>query len=413
MFFLHALLKINLTLLLCFLIYHSLLRKLTFYHLNRAFLLGTLLLSVLTPFLKFEIERQTLPVPLALPQLGYTLSAAAAGTFPWITIITMLFWSGSLILGFRFIAQLISLLLLYPKTRLHSINGCQVRVMQDKNNPFSFFKSIFLNPDMLTTEELHTVIRHEQVHAAQWHSLDILWGEMVRVFCWFNPAAWLLMTAIRENLEFIADRAVLSGGVERKAYQYSLLHISQSKRGASEVANNFNFSHLKVRITMMNKKKSNDLNVVKYFLALPLVAGLVLSFSVSTAQQKTTQTASAKNSHLTQQKINTKEGSTAKKAIIRKNKPEERIALQAAQQKQVKKASVQSDQAQQVTVKNSAAEKPLIIIDGVISESADINLIDAEKISEVNVLKEKSTIEPYGEKGKNGVILITTKKGGQ
>ena len=283
----YALLKINLTLVVCFLIYQLLLRKLTFYNLNRAFLLGALLLSVITPLLNFELTNNATYVPAVLQHASQRLPQPAENSFDLAGLAALFFWTGVVILGFRFLSQLISLLLLYPGTTRSNIGGFPVRIMKRQGtSPFSFFGSIFLNPETLNGEDVHTVIQHEQVHVRQWHSLDVLWGEVVRIFCWFNPAAWLLMTAIRENLEFIADRAVLRAGTERKAYQYSLIHISQSKQANPAIANNFNFSHLKIRITMMNKTKSNDLHLVKYLVAVPLIAGLVFTFSISTGQQQ-------------------------------------------------------------------------------------------------------------------------------
>src|SRR3546814_3729471 len=91
-----------------------------------------------------------------------------------------------------------------------------------------------------------------------------------------------MITAIRENLEFITDRRVLRDGTDAKTYQYSLVKASGIPY-ASALANNFNFSHLKIRITMMDKKPSSELHLVKYILLIPFVAALTLAFNVTKA----------------------------------------------------------------------------------------------------------------------------------
>src|SRR3546814_11856085 len=108
-----------------------------------------------------------------------------------------------------------------------------------------------------SAEEQRAIIAHEKVHAKEWHTADILAGELNRIFYWFNPGAWLMITAIRENLEFITDRRVLRDGTDAKTYQYSLVKASGIPY-ASALANNFNFSHLKIRITMLDKKPSSE-----------------------------------------------------------------------------------------------------------------------------------------------------------
>jgi TonB-dependent SusC/RagA subfamily outer membrane receptor len=60
----------------------------------------------------------------------------------------------------------------------------------------------------------------------------------------------------------------------------------------------------------------------------------------------------------------------------------------------------------------SNGQKPLYVLDGeVISESV-MKVIDPNKIESINILKDASAVAVFGEKGKGGVVQITTKKGG-
>src|SRR5690606_37225831 len=124
-------------------------------------------------------------------------------------------------------------------------DGLPVRIVREKINPFSFFRNIYINPQLHSPQEQRSILEHEQVHVKEWHTADILTGELNRIFYWFNPGAWLMMTAIRQNLEFLTDRRVLRGGMDPKIYQYSLVKASEIPY-ASSLANNFSFSHLKI-----------------------------------------------------------------------------------------------------------------------------------------------------------------------
>src|SRR5690606_26468156 len=105
-------------------------------------------------------------------------------------------------------------------------------------------------------------------------------AELCSVLCWFNPGMWLLRYAIRENLEFITDRNVLKSGVDKKAYQYSLVDVGRRTGSYPAIANGFNFNNLKRRIMMMNKEKSSQLQLGRYLLVVPAVAVLALVFTI-------------------------------------------------------------------------------------------------------------------------------------
>ena len=92
--------------------------------------------------------------------------------------------------------------------------------------PFSFFHWVFLNPEDYSDRERKEILTHEKTHVEQWHSVDMLLGEVLCILFWFNPFVWLLRRDIRQNLEFLADRKVVESGYDRKNYQYHLLRLS-------------------------------------------------------------------------------------------------------------------------------------------------------------------------------------------
>jgi hypothetical protein len=137
---------------------------------------------------------------------------------------------------------------------------------------------------MHSETELQEIIRHEYVHVTQRHTIDIIWAEVLCLLNWYNPFAWALRHAIRQNLEFIADNRVVQSGIDKKEYQYLLLKVM----GASQfrIVAPFNFSSLKKRIVMMNKLKTAKAHLVKFLFILPLLLVLLVAFRTEQTHKK-------------------------------------------------------------------------------------------------------------------------------
>ncbi|HEV3413692.1 MAG TPA: M56 family metallopeptidase [Puia sp.] len=279
-------LSVCLAIVWCF--YQAVLRRLTFYSLNRWYLLGYSLISFLIPLINIGPMLPKWPAgePVVLqyiPAMGGVAQRTAAGvsSLPsaglsgWAIILWVLA-AGSVLLLVRVIVRWVSLVRLRRNARL--IDGHEVKIYQvDKPIiPFSFGNAIYLNQHSHSEQEWADIILHEYVHIRQRHTVDILSSELVSVLNWYNPFAWLIRYSIRQNLEFIADQEVLDNGVERKGYQYHLLKVVGES--GYRLANKFNFSSLKKRIVMMNKVRSAKVHLLKLLFLLPLVAVLLVAF---------------------------------------------------------------------------------------------------------------------------------------
>ncbi|WP_339838157.1 M56 family metallopeptidase [uncultured Maribacter sp.] len=150
---------------------------------------------------------------------------------------------------------------------------------KDTIQPFSFFKSIVYNPSLHSEKELEAILAHEEVHAKQFHSLDILLMEIFLILQWFNPFAWFYQIAIKQNLEFLADTENHQIKKNKKAYQYILLQQAFGNQQLS-IVNPFFNSLIKKRIVMINQQKSHRLKALKSLIVLPLLALFLLSFNV-------------------------------------------------------------------------------------------------------------------------------------
>lgn len=270
--------QMQLALLLLLAVYYAALRRLTFHALNRAYLLGSLVLAALYPAL--DLSALSLrPAPTAAPLLlvlpsepAVTVGAAttdaglSAGTWWWLA-----YGAGAGLLLALLLVQAAALWRLHRGSWPVVLDRSPVRAVAAPISPFSFGRQIYLNPARHAAEELPAILLHERVHVRQWHSLDTLLAHLHRALAWASPAAWLWLRAVQENLEFIADAAVLrESGLPAKAYQYNLLRLS----GLGTVpafATPFTFTILKNRIQMMNTPESTPRQLGRYAAGLSLL----------------------------------------------------------------------------------------------------------------------------------------------
>jgi hypothetical protein len=278
------LLKINVVLLLFAVAYYLILRRLTFYVLNRVFLAFGILFSSAYPFIDLTdfFQRQNPQVIAFVPKINQKATELVPSTFitqywPWIS---GFFYVGVVFMALRLLIQFVSLYRMHQKSTPGAVANYKVRILTEAVSPFSFWQTVYINPSLHKELELKTILAHENIHVKGWHSLDIILAELSVVFYWFNPGVWLMKKAVKENLEFITDEKILKKGIDRKAYQYSLLDVG-SLTPSVAIVNNFNLSDLKKRIKMMNVKRSSHLTLSRYLLVLPVLLTTTLAFTVT------------------------------------------------------------------------------------------------------------------------------------
>ncbi|MBD1398268.1 hypothetical protein H9Q13_13945 [Pontibacter sp. JH31] len=280
------LLKANVALVLFYLAYLLVLRKLTFYHLNRLFLVFGIVFSAVYPLIDLS-ELFSRHEELAVMQsYAVVLSAWSpnaiheqATAFDYWLIPVALFWVGCAFMTIRLLLQFVSLYSIHRASVPASYQGVGFRKVQGIAEAFSFWKTIYLNPDQHRSPELESILRHEQIHVNGWHTLDVLLAELSTVLYWFNPGVWLMKKSLKENLEFIADQHVVDAGVDRVSYQYLLLKVVGATQ--PQIANQFNFPSLKRRIAMMNKNKTSLSHMARYAVLIPLIAAPTLMLSAN------------------------------------------------------------------------------------------------------------------------------------
>ena len=279
-------LKINVAIALFYAFYRLFFYKDTFFHWRRAALLCFFAISLLYPLLNIQgwvkahepmVAMADLYATIILPE--QTITPLQEPTMNWreliILFLKIIYWSGVLVLTTRFLVQLGSIIRLHIQCPKSTIQGVRVHLLKKEYGPFSFFHWIFIHPQSHTESEIGEIITHEETHARQHHSVDVLISELMCTFCWFNPFIWLMKREVRGNLEYMADHRVLETGHDSKSYQYHLLGLAHHK-AAANLSNSFNVLPLKNRIKMMNKRRTKEIGRTKYLMFLPLAALLMI-----------------------------------------------------------------------------------------------------------------------------------------
>ncbi|MGY2130624.1 M56 family metallopeptidase [Hymenobacter sp. HD11105] len=435
------LLQANAALLLFAGLYYLGLRRLTFYGLNRAYLLFALLFSALYPVLnvttifapQVHLSGSLLTI---IPNWTGSLAKPAAPELSWESALVAIYCAGVAVMGVRLIGQLASLYWQHRTSVSTIVAGQMVRCLPEAKSPFSFGSIIYLNPEYYPAAELPAILHHELVHVRQWHTLDILLAQIGQVFCWFNPVAWWLGRAVQQNLEFLTDAAVLRTKlVSLKAYQYSLLRLSGL--AATELANHFTFLTLKSRITMMNKPASARAYLTQYALVLPLVMVLLLAFAPSQAGQTVVTGVFASTPDAVPPVQNAAgiaddllyylDGKKVSKTVTENIAPESIASINVLKGERVRQVLGNVSETRAILITTKANENAAAVIDlnkklnrsvklaGKLLLVDDKEVTQAEferflpaQIRQVTVLTPEKAMLAYGEKGKNGSVQILT-----
>ena len=287
------LLQVNVGLILFYALYKLVCTRDTFFRSRRFILIVSLVLPFILPFIDVRewLESRDRMIMLThfdysavLPEIVVGSEAVETGNRVFVLSewIGYLYLAGVVVLLVRLAVQAFSLYRLIVRMPEKEINGVRIKCLNDPSGPFSFFGWIFMNPAAVKEDEISEILTHEMAHVKQHHSVDVLLAEMVSICCWMNPFAWLLKREVRLNLEFLADRQVMEAGFATKSYQYHLLGLAYNHKYG--LSNNFNFSHLKQRIIMMNKKKSNATVHIKYALFVLPAFALLVAGNISCSQ---------------------------------------------------------------------------------------------------------------------------------
>ena len=349
-----------------YLFFKLLLSRETLHRFNRIVVLAGMVLAFALPLCVVTVYRELPQMPeimvaerSELPILPPEEEAA----FDWESLLGALFEAGAMGMLLRTLSSLAGVLRLIRSGKHERLDDGSVLVrVEEPLTPFSWGRYVVVSEEDMALGG-REILLHEQAHLHLHHSVDLLVTDVAGCLQWFNPAMWLLRRELRAIHEYEADRAVIESGVEARDYQLLLIKKAVGGRWYS-VANSFNHSKLKNRITMMLRKKSSRWTGAKALFVLPLAAVAAGAFAETVY-------------------------------VV----PDDKVT----------KDSVTVDVSEPNISLDSLDGEPLMLVDG--QEVASLDNIDPERIASIDVYKKGSeTAETYGAKGRNGVVVVTLKK---
>ena len=329
-------LKSSFCLAVFYLFYRLLLSRETFHRFNRIALLGILLLSCLLPFVEVSVRRPVEMYQTMMTWEQWLLLADLAGTethavqvqenvLTWIQGLLLVYLFGILFFMLRNIYSLFGLWVLLKSGRREKVSDYVVTVVkavlivhERDISPFSWMRYIVISQKDLH-ENGREILTHELAHIRNRHSWDLFAADICIFFQWFNPAAWLLKQELQNIHEYEADETVINEGVDARQYQLLLIKKAVGTRLYS-MANSFNHSKLKKRITMMLKEKSSPWARLKYLYVLPVAAIAVTAFARPEVSDKVEKISSVKVNDLAaivETKVVESAGDTTKPADVK------------------------------------------------------------------------------------------------
>lgn len=453
-------LKSSLCLTVFYLFFKLLLSRETLYKFNRIVLLSLFAIALIIPFIHISFAKDVSYSGLAL-NIDQLIAMAASeesvavaeksSVDVWILGIFILYIAGVLFFLARMALSMVRIIMMVKSsdTQRQSVEGVRLIIHKKEMAPFSWMRYIVISEkDYL--ESSREIITHELAHIEGRHSLDLILAEVITIMHWFNPAAYLLKQELRNIHEYQADEAVIDKGIDAKQYQLLLIKKAVGDR-LYTMANSFNHSKLKNRITMISKKKSNRMAAVKALFVLPLSALAVVAFA---SEKMTSEMEVISNAKITEIfapdtiKNNVKKEANVKVKSEGQVKGEKTYTItvndenqgNTSTEKVVKymvRDTINVTIAGKDTAKagfrtgyirvNNADTKdtirtfvtfmdesktdviPLCIIDGKEVDIKIMKALDPGAIHSISVLKDKAAIDIYGDKGKNGVLVITLK----
>ncbi|MFD2563714.1 M56 family metallopeptidase [Aquimarina rubra] len=277
---------------LLFLITYDLfLKKETFFNWNRAYLLITPILSFLLPLIRLDIIRHNIPSQynIQLPEVLITNSPMQVHLLPEVVIGSESSMSHYIslipIFGYLWYLGIAASLFLFAykifkifklKKSGTKINAKNITLISLPNTTtaFSFFNTIYIGSNLSEVKKTN-VLLHEKIHVREYHSLDLVFFEILRILFWFNPLVYIYQNRMAMLQEYIADAKAIAETSKKEYYQDLLSQVFQTEK-ISFINTFFNHSLIKNRLVMLQKSKSKKIFQLKYLLLVPVVSMMLV-----------------------------------------------------------------------------------------------------------------------------------------
>ena len=277
------LVELNISLMILFVAYKLFFEKDRNFVIRRIYLLGVAVMPLILPLMPSTLRMPVSDLaPVSITLEGITIFGAgseqlAARSMSFIDILFLVYLAICTLALFKLIFQLTRILRATFRSKRFEEGGVQLLASQALHAS-SFFGYIFIDPARTEDESFPHILDHEGIHKREWHSIDRILVELFVVINWFNPVTWMFHKSVIQNLEFLADSAVLRKGTDPMKYQLSILN---QYIGSASISNQFS-NQIKKRIKMLNKNYKLG-SRWKLFLLVPLT--LIAFFFVACTEK--------------------------------------------------------------------------------------------------------------------------------
>jgi bla regulator protein blaR1 len=269
-------------------VYYVMLEKAKMARFNRFYLIISLIASLIIPAITFTSEITVFPAVEEIQEGAITFDESrviATGNLKnasvnWSSILLITYLAVVFLLLLRFVINLYRILSLAKRNKRISFPWYSLVLLKKPTIPFSFFRFIFIGEeDYLERRTEPEVLHHELCHVEQYHSIDIMFIELLSVFVWFNPLVFLYRRAVQLNHEFLADDAVVLQFGDPVGYQLLLLEKVCPGSSGYSVTSPFNYKITQKRLTMITHYSSDRHKVIRFLALVPITAAAILFFS--------------------------------------------------------------------------------------------------------------------------------------
>jgi hypothetical protein len=397
------LIKSSICMLLFFGLYWFLLRKEKLLVFNRYFLIFSILISLVIPFVSFtvnlgtetpinnlftsiSIEQKQNPVQkivyppdqISIQKITQTTNLEAPASVPSVPVTThkmnitsllvIIYLSGFALMMIRFCRNMIFVFRMSGRSQIIDHEWYKLALLERQVNPFSFLKTVFLNEkDYLENRIAENVIRHELEHVKQSHSVDVIFFEILHIVLWFNPVLFLYKRAVSINHEYLADEAVIRNSTDIKTYGDELINFI-SRRVNVPFTSGFSPSMIRLRLLMLNTNTTPRARNIRVFVISVIMVFTLGILSISPAYPGT-------------------QDHKNKKTKLNEDILIDDVLFRDQDFKQM---------------------KALVVFNGTKLGNIDTLRVDVNNIKNISILKGRKAIRKYGRNAKNGAVVIST-----
>ncbi|REC43799.1 M56 family metallopeptidase [Chryseobacterium pennipullorum] len=259
-------------------VYYMFLEKERMYRFNRLYLLSSLVLSNVIPFITvtlpaFGAEKKP---GLVIDEIVQVVSVRSQheSSFSWVHIVWIIYISVTVLLLIKSLAAFIKVKRIKGEQWIYQ--NYRIILTAESFSPFSFWNTMYMGKNYVQNNAIDPrIFLHEKSHLDQKHSVDLILVDMLKIFTWFNPVIFLYKKAMITNHEFLADEAVLQNHFNMKDYQNLILEEIITSQN-QHLTHSFNFNNTKKRFIMMKAKKTKFSNVRKTAGITALIAATFL-----------------------------------------------------------------------------------------------------------------------------------------